>query len=164
MKKVISNFILKLVLIILVIAIDQITKHFLFGTNFILIPYILGIREVSRLNTGGAWGFLSDNMWVLIVITILFLLAVLVFEIKFKNTHLLYTFSLSFIVGGAIGNFIDRLILKGVRDFLYFPFFSSFPTFNVADSFLCIGCILLLIYTLFFYKKEDKSKNDFKVQ
>ena len=77
---------------------------------------------------------------------------------KWKIKTSIYTISISFIVGGAIGNLIDRIFLGGVRDFLYFEFYPSFPTFNVADSFLCIGIVLMLIYIFFFSSKDFKEK------
>ena len=62
------------------------------------------------------------------------------------------------IMGGAVGNFIDRLALKSVRDFIYPHFFANF---NVADAFICVGAFLLVLYYLFFdedaiFKRKSK--------
>ena len=155
MKK---NYIIKICLVVLIIVIDLITKELLFGVDLTIIPHILSSRSThGYLNTGGAWGILGDNMWLLILITLLFLGLVVFIEIKWKNTNALYSVSLSFIVGGAVGNFIDRIFLGGVRDFLYFEFYPSFPTFNVADSFLCVGVFLMLIFIFFVSNKEKDS-------
>lgn len=154
MKK---SYIFKIVLIILVIASDLITKLVLFGVDSPLIPDLIGSRAVTSLNTGGAFGILSNNIWFLIAITVVFLAIIILIEIKWKNSSNLYSFALAFIVGGAIGNLIDRIFLGGVRDFLYFVFYPSFPTFNVADSFLCIGVALMVIYLLFVYKEPKKN-------
>ncbi len=155
MKK---NYIIKICLVVLIVVIDLITKELLFGVDLTIIPHILSSRSThGYLNTGGAWGILGDNMWLLILITLLFLGLVVFIEIKWKNSNALYSVSLSFIVGGAVGNFIDRIFLGGVRDFLYFEFYPSFPTFNVADSFLCVGVFLMLIFIFFVSNKEKDS-------
>ena len=64
------------------------------------------------------------------------------------------------ILGGAIGNLIDRVLRpEGVVDFLNFYIFSyNFPAFNVADSFITVGTAILAIYIFFIYK-EDKGHN-----
>lgn len=162
MKK---NYLFKFGLVLLVLAIDLITKELLFGVDLTLIPFILSSRSThGYLNTGGAWGVLSENMWLLILITIVFLGLVVFIEIKWKNKNLLYSFALSFIVGGAVGNFIDRIFLGGVRDFLYFEFYPPFPTFNVADSFLCIGVVLMLIFIFFVANKEERKVENIKTK
>ncbi len=155
MKK---NYILKTLLIALVVALDLITKSLFYGENKTFIPYIISCREAGALNTGGAWGMMGDSMWVLIIFTLIFLFLVVFLEVKWKNNHLLYSIAISFVVGGALGNLIDRIFLGGVRDFLYFEFWVDFPTFNVADSFLCVGVVLLAIYILFVYKEEKGEK------
>lgn len=157
MKSLAKNYIFKALLCVLVVLLDQISKLLCYQKSFVIIPFLLGSRDVPFLNTGGAWGIFGDNLWLLILLTILFLAFVIVTQIKWKNTSKLYSVALVFIVGGAIGNLLDRIALGGVRDFLYFPFFDSFPTFNVADSFLCVGMILLFVYVIFFYKKEGKN-------
>jgi signal peptidase II len=60
------------------------------------------------------------------------------------------------ITGGAIGNIVDRIALGYVRDFVYFELID-FAVFNLADSFLTIGTILLLIYVIFFFGKEEEA-------
>lgn len=151
--------ILKIILISLAIAIDLITKALLFNVDKTLIPGFISSRDVGGvLNTGGAWGILGDSTIFLIIITVIFIGIFIFFDYKWKIKTSIYTISISFIVGGAIGNLIDRIFLGGVRDFLYFEFYPSFPTFNVADSFLCIGIVLMLIYIFFFSSKDFKEK------
>ena len=157
MKK---NYLFKIILVILVVCIDMLTKYLLYGVNSPLIPYFVASREAHVLNTGGAFGMLSNNIWFLIAVTILFLLLVIFLEAKWKNNNKLYSVALGFIVGGAIGNLVDRIALGGVRDFLYFVLFPDFPTFNVADSFLCVGVALMVIYLLFVYKEPQKNKTN----
>lgn len=159
MKSFWKPFILKLISIFAVIALDLFTKHIFYGVNQDFLPYIIGFRQAD-LNTGGAWSILSDKTWLLTVLTIVFIISVFIFDFCFKNKSKLYSISFAFIVGGAIGNLIDRLLLGGVRDFLFFEFAPNFPTFNVADSFLCIGMILLAYFIIFIYKTDDEKKTN----
>jgi signal peptidase II len=65
---------------------------------------------------------------------------------------------LAFVLGGAVGNLIDRIFLGGVRDFIRFDFFD-FPVFNIADSFLTVGCVMLAVFILFLYRPKGENKN-----
>ena len=144
----------KCIVIPIVILIDLITKILFEGQYFVLIPKLLSVY--SHHNTGAAWGIFSGKLWLLLTITIVFLVAILLFDWFFRNNNLFYNISISLIIGGALGNLIDRIFLGYVRDFIRFEFWPSFPIFNIADSFLFIGAVLLTIYILFFYK-ERKS-------
>ena len=68
----------------------------------------------------------------------------------------LLALSLSFLIGGAAGNIIDRFALGYVRDMIQFTF-VDFAIFNVADSFASIGAVLLIIYLLFFWGRSKKK-------
>ena len=155
MKK---NYLLKFFLIVLVIALDLVTKEIFYGQDITFIPQVISCRDVGALNTGGAWGIMGDSPWILVAFTFIFLVLVVVLEMKWKNDNMLYSIALSFVVGGALGNLIDRIFLGGVRDFLFFEFWVDFPTFNVADSFLCVGVVLLAIFILFI-DKEAKGES-----
>ena len=60
-------------------------------------------------------------------------------------------------IGGAVGNLIDRVAFKYVRDFIFLDFFPTFPIFNLADSFLCVGAVMLAIYILFMSGKKSEK-------
>ena len=156
-KTLIKKFVIESVIILAVVAIDIVSKIFLYGTDFSVLPSILGIRATGHLNTGGAWGLLGSSMWLLILFTIAFLVAVVFVEVRFKLCHPLFIISMPLVVGGAVGNLIDRLFLGGVRDFLYFEFWPTYPTFNFADMFLVIGMIILAIYVVFFAVEKKES-------
>ena len=139
-----------------VIAADQITKAVFLDKTY---PFLAGLVSINSndLNSGAAWGFLSGAPWLLVVFAVIFIAAVLVFDIKFKgNSSAVYSVGVAFVLGGTVGNLIDRIFLGGVRDFLQFDFWPGFPIFNVADSFIFVGCILLLIYVLFIFKSKSK--------
>ena len=106
----------------------------------------------SHRNTGAAWGMFEGNMILFYLITII---AGGLFVWLLKDGDLrrkpLYTLGVTLMVGGAIGNFIDRLLFQEVVDFIDVDLWSytTFPIFNVADSFLVIGVILFSIDVIF---------------
>lgn len=156
MKNFLKVSLPKILIIFCVLALDLLTKHLFYGVRQDFIPNLIAFRE-CELNTGGAWSVLSGNVVLLAIITFVFVICAIIFDIFFKNKSKLYFISFAFILGGALGNLIDRIFLGGVRDFIFFEFMPNFPTFNVADSFLCVGFVLLCIFVLFFYKKEEKK-------
>lgn len=149
---------LKILLVFVVIGLDLLTKEIFYLTDYTILPYIIGTRTVDGLNTGGAFSMLSDQTWFLILISLIFIAIIVIFDLVSKIKSKIYDVAVGFIVGGAIGNLIDRLFLGGVRDFIYFDFWQIFPTFNVADSFLFVGTVFLVIYTIFIYKPKDDKK------
>lgn len=155
MKSMLKNYLIKILIVLCVVALDLVTKSLFYGTNTSVIPSLFGFRPTT-LNTGGAWSFMSDKMWLLIVLTFVFLVFIVVFEAVFKCKNKLYTISIAFIVGGTIGNLCDRLFIGGVRDFIFFEFFVSYPTFNFADVFLCLGMIMMFVFIIFVYKPQKK--------
>lgn len=109
----------------------------------------------SHRNPGAAWGILKDQMWFFYIITIIVIAFVIFFIQKYGKTNRLYGVALGLILGGAIGNFIDRLLWKEVIDFFDFYIFNyDYPIFNIADSSLVVGVILVLIATWMDEKKK----------
>lgn len=156
------------ILVIFIVLFDQITKYFadLYLQNCDavgMIPNIISLRY--HRNSGAAWGILSDHRWVFMVISSLAIIVIIVFLIytrKHKQSRLL-TISLSFFLGGGIGNMIDRVRLGYVIDFLRFDFID-FPIFNIADSFITIGAVIMLLYLILDTVKEEKAKRAEKKQ
>jgi signal peptidase II len=139
-------------LIIFGIIIDQITKflsfrNFELNKNYKCIPGLFRFTLVK--NDGSAWGMFSGKLWFLITITIFALgfFAWLAKDFDFKENPI---FSASFvlILTGTLGNFIDRVVLGYVRDFITFDFIS-FPSFNFADMCLTVGVIFLSFDIIF---------------
>lgn len=150
---------LYIVIALAVIALDQWTKWLIIenmelGESITVIDSFFYIT--SHRNTGAAWGILEGQMWFFYVITTLVILALVYYLKKSVNEGVLFKFSLALMLGGAIGNFIDRVFRQEVVDFIHtYPFGYNFPIFNIADSSLVIGVALLMIYML---KEERKTK------
>lgn len=147
---------------LLVIALDQFSK-WLVVKNMSIYEHIPIIENffylTSHRNKGAAWGILEGQMWFFYIITIVVVIIVMYYIKAFYKKSKLMAFSLSFILGGAIGNFIDRATRKEVVDFLDFNIFGyDYPIFNVADSALVVGVIMLFIATILDEKKKGKLK------
>lgn len=149
---------LEFIIIVIIIFIDQISKYL--TTSYLKpIGSITILKNVFNLtyveNRGAAFGILQNQRWLFIVLTIIIAIAVACYLILNRNESLILRISLSMILGGAIGNLIDRIRLGYVVDMLHFSLID-FPVFNVADSFIVIGTILLGYYILFMAEKEGK--------
>ncbi|PLS06482.1 signal peptidase II [Neobacillus cucumis] len=137
---------------IFVILLDQFTKwlivkNMFLGESITIIDNVLYIT--SHRNRGAAWGILQGQMWLFYVITIVVIVAIIYYLYKAARGKMLLGVSLALMLGGAIGNFIDRVLRKEVVDFIHTYIFSyNFPVFNIADSSLVIGVILLMIQML----------------
>ncbi|MFH0874375.1 MAG: signal peptidase II [archaeon] len=127
---------------ILIVALDQITKYairssLILGKNNPIIPYILDFTYLQ--NTGAAWGILKNNNMLFIWI---YLIALGIILYNYESLPK-PKFAMSFILAGIIGNFMDRIFLGHVVDFIDFKFW---PVFNVADSAISIGAAIIIIY------------------
>jgi signal peptidase II (EC:3.4.23.36). Aspartic peptidase. MEROPS family A08 len=148
------------VIALFVIAIDQISKWLIvknmeLGTSIPIIDNVLYIT--SHRNRGAAWGILENKMWFFYIITVVFVAFIVFYMKKYAKTDKLLGISLGLILGGAIGNFIDRVSRQEVVDFIHVYIFSyNYPVFNIADSALCIGVVLIIIQTLLEGKKTKE--------
>lgn len=144
-------------LIFLIIIVDQITK-FIIKANFSLYEQVNIVKGFFKFiyirNDGVIWGIFSNSKSHIIpvIITVLSIAALLTVFYIFAKTSIscrLELISLSFIMGGAVGNLIDRFFLGYVVDFIDIYIKSyHWPTFNIADSFISMGIVLLLISVL----------------
>ncbi len=130
--------------------------HLKGGTEVILIEKVFKLSYVE--NFGAAFGIFQDMRYVFIVLTVLivFFLFWLLKDAKTKSR--IFKTGITLMITGAVGNFIDRVFLGYVVDFLDF-YLIDFPVFNVADCFVCVGAGLLIIYYLFF-DCEGKKVNE----
>ena len=144
------------ILLSLFLFVDQITK-FIVSTNLNLYEPIVVIKNFFNItyaqNTGAAWSIFSGKTIILTIVSFVVSCAMIYWLFKNKNETKIVRFSVLLMLSGAIGNFIDRLLLGYVIDFLDFYIFGyDFPIFNIADSLLCIGVGLLLLAN--FFEKE----------
>lgn len=148
-----------------VVVADQFSKFFVrlfmeVGESVTFIPGVMNLTYVE--NSGAAFGILGGARWVFILISTAAIAGILWFLKRHKNRHLLLTLALSFITGGGIGNMIDRVFITNaegrhvVTDF-FETVFVKFAVFNVADSFITIGAVLLSVYVLFLEHKITKK-------
>ena len=142
------------------VVLDQLTKLLVVNTMTLgeSIPLIETVFHFTRVhNYGAAWGMLSDHRWVFILITGVAIIVLPFVLYRYRKLHFLFGFSLSLVIGGAIGNMIDRLFLGYVVDFLDFCLID-FPVFNVADICVTCGAALMFIYLAFIDKELFAEK------
>ncbi len=136
-------------IVLLVVAIDQITKVlariFFEAENKIIIENVFHLTFTK--NTGAGFSILQGNNLLLIFITIAITAALAYYFTKADDNEKL---PLSLIIGGAVGNLIDRVMHGGVIDFIQV---SIWPVFNIADMAISIGAVLLIM--VIFKKKKD---------
>ncbi len=137
-----------LISIFSVVFLDQLTKTLFTNKQY----SILGFPIISYTeNSGAAFSILEGYRLFFIALAVVALVVLFYYASKInrKDTYLHVT--LGILIGGIIGNLIDRIILGYVRDFVYL---KIWPTFNIADASMFIAIGLLIIY---FVKKKDKS-------
>jgi len=146
---------------LLVILLDQITKY-LANTGLVYaepVPVVPSFNLTLMYNRGAAFSFLSDaggwQRWFFVTISVAASVLLIFWLSRLKRQQWLLAVALSLVLGGAVGNLIDRLWLGYVIDFIQL-YYSSFywPAFNVADSAITVGAALL-IWDALFVKPRD---------
>lgn len=148
----IKKAVLCLIVIAVVSASDQLSKlwirtHLAPGES---LPITDRLSLIYIGNTGSAFGVLANQTFLLIIISIAALLFILLFLRYLSLATTLSVVSLGLIMGGAVGNLIDRLRFGYVTDFIYFRLWGNFhwPAFNIADTALVVG-VCVLIYSFY---------------
>ncbi|MBU5440542.1 signal peptidase II [Paenibacillus sp. MSJ-34] len=120
----------------------------------------------SHRNTGAAFSILEGQRWFFLVITPIVLIGIVWYMQKMKQSGSKMLFlGLSLILGGAVGNFLDRALTGEVVDFLQFNFGNyTFPIFNIADSGIVIGVGLVLLDSLLSAKKGENNQKSEELQ
>ena len=161
-----GRYLLWMLLALLIVIVDQATKAAIVKW----IPY-LGSVELNSFtnlthqrNYGAAWSFLANaggwQRWFFVVLAtgVSAFIAVWLWRIR-DGRYLVLALGLSLVLGGAIGNLIDRIRLGYVVDFIQVWFGNwPFPSFNVADSAITVGAALLIIESLFISGREDAGR------
>ena len=158
------RFLLYAAALLVMIAGDQALKgwtvsHLELGESTSFIPAIMQLTRVH--NYGAAWSSLSGKTVLLIAVTAVMMIAVVVLLLRRVVRHPLGVSACLLILGGGIGNIIDRIRLGYVVDMFDLLLFS-YPVFNLADCFVVVGAILGAVYYLWIYEKFDarKKSND----
>lgn len=151
--------IIDLIVLLVLVAIDQYTKHLavIKLKDQPAFNIIDGVLEFNYLeNRGAAFGMLQNQKIFFVFVAVIFL-GVIIYVLfktpedkKYLSLHVLLTM----IAGGAIGNMIDRLRFDYVVDFIYFVLIN-FPIFNMADIYVTVATFILVIQVLFIYSDND---------
>lgn len=162
MNLVVKMKTLKIILIIVsIFLLDRFTK-ILIANNLNLgesLPVIKNFFNITYVNNHGAAFGIMDGKVIFIVVVSVVIFAYLIYEIRKEAHSKLITISISFVIGGLLGNLFDRIVYGHVIDFFDFNFFGyDFAIFNVGDSFIVIGTILLAIGFLLEERNADKNK------
>jgi lipoprotein signal peptidase len=161
-KKIYSNkfyIITGSLMVVLLVALDQFVKYLAITKlkdkdSYVLIPGVFQLTYSE--NRGAAFGILQGQRPFFIISTILIVALMVYIYIKMPKTKK-YSYMriiMIMITAGALGNFIDRFRLHYVVDLFYFVLID-FAIFNVADSYIVVSCIALMILYIFYYKEED---------
>ncbi len=148
--------------VLVLIGCDQLLKswvvsHLALGESTAFLPGFLQLTRVH--NYGAAWSSFSGKTALLVAVTVLLLTGVVYLLLRRIVRHPLGVAAALLILGGGIGNIIDRIAHRYVVDMFDLLLFD-YPVFNLADCFVVVGVILGAVYYLWFYEKYDARKKD----
>lgn len=163
--KVIKRYILPILFIAFIIALDQITKELTIkylsdGSSFPIFKNILELTYVQ--NQGMAWGLLQNKQLFFIIVTPIAVIGLIYLYLAppFEKEYTFIRIPEVMLIGGAVGNLIDRLF-RGeqfghgfVVDMIYVKAIN-FPVFNIADSFITVAFVILVFAVLFVYDEKE---------
>ncbi len=147
----------------LFVVLDQLFKAWISGRlgspgrSMAFLPGLMRLTLVH--NYGASWGMLAGKTTLLLIVTALVSLAILTVLLLDKPARPLGRLSLSFILGGAVGNALDRAVQGYVVD-MFETEFVSFPVFNVADCCITLGAALLILWVLLDERKEKRRRQE----
>lgn len=147
-------------IVIFAVAADYITKQIVTRSMELYeeIPVWNGVFHWKYIqNTGAAFGILKNSREVFMVISVIAIIVMAVYLVLTRTENVWWIVGISLLVGGGIGNMIDRIALGYVIDFMYVALID-FAIFNVADCFVCIGVGILLLMTLLDLINETKAQ------
>ena len=146
-------------LAVVLAVVDQIIKAVVvqnlkpIGT-YVVIEGLLDFTFVE--NRGAAFGILSNQRWFCIITTGLLMLAILILLFRYRHHNWITYLASGLILGGGLGNMIDRIGLGYVVDYIHVSFFP--PVFNFADMAIVVGTALFIIHVLFFSEKASEER------
>lgn len=171
-SKTTKQYLLAIIIVVGVFVIDMITKSVTDGVkDMYVIDNFLVIHSIYNYAAAfsSSWGMSSEVFLVVVTIfCIAMICAMIFFLVWIKNKNLLFVISVSLMITGGLGNLVDRLAFGYVRDFIKIEYFGfelfgsySFPVFNVADMAVVVGSVLVVIWLIVFYMRDnpdDKKK------
>ncbi|MDO4515727.1 MAG: signal peptidase II [Bacillota bacterium] len=139
---------------------DQVVKYLVrlnipLGQRLSFLPGVMDLTFVQ--NTGAAFSLLEEHTWLLTLLSGAAAVVLAVLLVKKIFSHWSGQLALGLLLGGAVGNFIDRLLLGYVTD-MFAVTFVNFPVFNVADIGVVVGGVLLCVHVILFMKDGDKKE------
>src|SRR5210317_632603 len=163
-----ARFITWMVVAFVVVIADQVTKWAIIEwvALYEKVPVNSFVNLTHQRNTGAAFSFLANaggwQRWFFVVLASGVSLAIVVWLWRIRNQgHVVLAAGLAFVLGGAVGNLIDRIALGYVTDFIQVWFGNwAFPSFNVADAGITVCATLLIIDALFFSGREERAKEN----
>ena len=150
-----------IILSILLAGVDQLIKYLVVVnlkpiSSVTVIPGLFSLTYVE--NRGAAFGMLSNARWIFILFTLIIIALIIFVLFKYRVNSKLFNIAVILIIGGGIGNLIDRIFYGFVVDYLSVSFFP--PVCNFADYCITIGAAIMVIYLLFFSSWFNKDKKD----
>ena len=151
----------ELAVIGVILLVDLLTKKYAweylntYGYKEGIIPGLINLTMVE--NRGAGFGIFQGKTVALTVITFIVVICLMIYLIFALKESEWLRISLVFIIGGGIGNIVDRIWLGYVRDFIQFQFWEDFAVFNVADSFVTVGAFMLIVVLIVMLVKEGKK-------
>ena len=144
--------VIALIIGVLLAAVDQIIKYF-------VLTYLQPVGSVTAIDGLLDFGMFSDMRWFFVAITAVLIAIIIYIMFKKKPSGKMFYISAALIIGGGIGNLIDRIFYGFVVDYISVSFFP--PVCNFADYCITVGTLLLIVYVLFFSNvmKSEKKVN-----
>ena len=141
-----------------IVIIDQVIKYFVLGNlqSGDNVPFIGNLLTLTYVeNRGAVFGIMQNMSWLFAIITVIMIAVFFYVIIKKKITNKLFLTSVILIIGGGVGNLIDRVFRGFVIDYLQLSFFP--PVCNFADYCITIGAVLMIIFVMFLGDKKDED-------
>ena len=161
MKKKTLLYLKMIAFVVILVILDQISKfvataNLMGKSKYIVIKGLLSFNYLEGGNKGAAWGIFSGKILMFVIITIIAIVIISIFIRNITGIMVLqYIFGM--LMAGAVGNLIDRVVNGSVVDFICFEFID-FPIFNVADCYVTVSCVLIVVMCLLKLKEEDFNK------
>lgn len=160
-RKNIIGLVWQILLALVIVLIDRVTKMYVIGNcalgeKFGELPFVADFVYVQ--NTGAAFSMLENNTILLSVISVVFIIAIIIYKIIRKPEHFMENLAVTLFFAGGLGNAIDRIQYKFVVDFIDIKWFN-FPVFNIADMAVVLGAVAAIVYVIFFDKGAENGNS-----